>query len=438
MRILIVSMLFYPDRRIGGIRPSNFAKHLAASGHDVTVLTTRKAKSDTIDGITTRQIGMSRLVNALNERVMRHHDMRQEVKPADSPPASGGGPGALRTAALLLLDHIRGASWKRRCRHAFKKRGTGCYDIIISSFGPVGSFLTGRMLRRMNIAPLWICDLRDRIQNARYPACFNMLYRRYERAAAHKADAVILVSEGQKEGFIRDNRLTHTEKVHIIHNGYETAPMPERGEDRKDRELRLCYTGTLYSRYEAMQFLLDVLAACSGEGSDNNIVLHYAGPDGARMMAMTKSSGVRFSDHGLVPRTQAIELQRNSDILVALAWNEPDSLGILSGKFFEYMAAKKPVVSVVEGSLPHAEMTDMVKRLHLGIACETASRVQDAGQLRDYMLMQSRRRMNGEPALYEADTSEIGEYDYAHLVSELESICTDVVMRKPHCQKDEN
>lgn len=175
-----------------------------------------------------------------------------------------------------------------------------------------------------------------------------------------------------------------------------------------------------------MTWLIKILDQVAREGYIN-IAIHYAGSDSKQIQDIAKGAAIRVIDYSEVPHDEALKIQQDSDLLVALTWNEPNSLGILSGKFFEYMAANKPIISMVTGSLPDAEITRMVRQLRLGIACEEATQKSDEERLKNYILLQYQRKMRGDNLLFEANTYEIEKFSYTNLTLELEKICRDLV-----------
>nr|WP_243687927.1 hypothetical protein [Methanobacterium formicicum] len=58
--------------------------------------------------------------------------------------------------------------------------------------------------------------------------------------------------------------------------------------------------------------------------------------------------------NGTISHQNSILQQRMSQILLLLMWNNPKEKGVCTGKIFEYLAAKRPIVSygVVEGCVP--------------------------------------------------------------------------------------
>ena len=50
--------------------------------------------------------------------------------------------------------------------------------------------------------------------------------------------------------------------------------------------------------------------------------------------------------YGLVPRNVALEKQRESQLLLRLKWEDQQELGAYSGKIFEYLAARRPILAI--------------------------------------------------------------------------------------------
>ena len=49
---------------------------------------------------------------------------------------------------------------------------------------------------------------------------------------------------------------------------------------------------------------------------------------------------------GSVPRDQALQRQRESQLLLLLLWNNPQEKGVYTGKVFEYLAAGRPIIAL--------------------------------------------------------------------------------------------
>jgi hypothetical protein len=47
-----------------------------------------------------------------------------------------------------------------------------------------------------------------------------------------------------------------------------------------------------------------------------------------------------------VPFLESVRLQKSSDVLLFLIWDEPGRCGIYSGKIFEYLGARRPILAL--------------------------------------------------------------------------------------------
>jgi glycosyltransferase involved in cell wall biosynthesis len=447
MKILICSKLFYPSNAIGAVRPSNFAKYLAKYGHDITVITdeTKDKEAIVIPRVEIIRISNSRTVDCLTAKTKNFINAKNTKKkfPIDSNLKNSLE--NKKNSILLKFNHFYRTSraqiyhlfieidWFRRAKRTTREKyATSSFDIVISSFGPIGSFLLGYYVSKSRIARHWISDLRDNMPDNRYPFWLNIIYKISERKTAHSADAIILVSQGQ--ALMLNNSLKDVyfdrNKIHVISNGYENKFEPVSNE-KKDKILRILYTGQLYSKSRDFRLLFEVLSDLIKEKliDLNKVILTYVGPDSVEF----KKQLYRFTsikeicqDLGFVDRNFVLKIQKNSDILVALTWNNKDSQGILTGKFMEYLQAYKPIISITSGNLPNGELSQIIKKLNLGLACEYITCKKDHLLLREYLLTQYNRIQEGKPLLFNPDLEWIQRFHYENLTMELEGICMNI------------
>ncbi len=76
-----------------------------------------------------------------------------------------------------------------------------------------------------------------------------------------------------------------------------------------------------------------------------------------------------FKDLGYVPHAQSVAWQKRADILLLLLRKEEESKAILTGKFFEYLAAGKPILAF---GPTDGDLADILKKTSAGTICEFA------------------------------------------------------------------
>jgi glycosyltransferase involved in cell wall biosynthesis len=139
----------------------------------------------------------------------------------------------------------------------------------------------------------------------------------------------------------------HEKPVYTIPNGFDpddvkSAPLT--------REFTITYTGLIYKGKQDPVLLLKALHELIEEGVIDprvtkvrffGILANWLGQEIKRY----RLDGV-VKQYGIVPRKIALKKQRESQILLLLNWNDPEERGMYTGKVFEYLAAKRPILAI--------------------------------------------------------------------------------------------
>ncbi len=79
--------------------------------------------------------------------------------------------------------------------------------------------------------------------------------------------------------------------------------------------------------------------------------------------------------HGLIPREEALKKQREAQILLLLTWNDPTERGVYTGKVFEYLAARRPILSIgISGGVVEA----LLKETNAGVHTSSQEEIERA------------------------------------------------------------
>jgi glycosyltransferase involved in cell wall biosynthesis len=227
---------------------------------------------------------------------------------------------------------------------------------IITTSPPHSTHLIGLTLRKRFPAIKWLADFRDPWTHIFY---FNQLnhsfisrriHRRLEGNIIARADKTIVVSPSMKRDFLNDHAKRVTEqKIIVIPNGY----------DRKDfmvaqplpwHRFTITYTGTLAENYRIDSFI-EVVAGLNLE-FQGGITLRFIGEIcntyRSRMEGMLDHTA--FVVMQPVSHQKAIEYLLRSQMLLLVIPDAPENEAILTGKLFEYLAARKPILGIGPGS----------------------------------------------------------------------------------------
>ena len=166
-----------------------------------------------------------------------------------------------------------------------------------------------------------------------------------------------------------------------------------------------------------------------GLNCSTSIIIDYAGHDGNILVEQAKKFGLEkiIVDHGYLSRTEVEEVQRQSDIFLVLSWNTKHDQGILTGKFYEALQHRKPIVALVGGDLPNSELKSLIDHYHLGVCYESSTKNHSDKVLSDYIEQQVNRKKHGEPIAYTPDELVFDKFEYSKIAKQLECILSRFV-----------
>jgi len=221
-------------------------------------------------------------------------------------------------------------------------------DLILSSAYPETSHLIARTLAEKYNIP-WVADLRDLwTQNPYVTHCAvrNFFERKLELRTLGKANALVTVSEPLAADLQRLH--THT-PVHVIKNGFnpdDACYVPPALSDK----FTITYTGVLYNGKRDPAMLFEALENLVSEGimDPDRVEVRFFGSQDPWLFEEIRQyhlEGV-VTVNGPVPRSIALKRQRESQLLLLLLWDNPQDQGVYTGKVFEYLAARRPILAV--------------------------------------------------------------------------------------------
>jgi hypothetical protein len=167
----------------------------------------------------------------------------------------------------------------------------------------------------------------------------------------------------------------------------------------------------------AIKYLCD-----RGDIELSKVKLHYAGKGFDLVHKIAKSMGIEdiLIDHGYVSRVEAAELQKASDLFLVLSWNLKKSQGILTGKFYEGIRAKKPILSIISGDLPNSELNILNEKYHYGFCYESCREKEQFSALCDYLAKAYDEKLKYGKVQHEVNPELEARFRYDALAEELE------------------
>ena len=433
MDILIITTYYPPDTAVAAVRPYMLAKYLTQRGHRVTVLRSGdfyNSASDFFD--------MSipvRVISFLGPDCPAERYARGELK--EVPVVEGRSridflPAFLRKPLSRAVNAcLRPVRFKRK-QEAIAKRVElqkaaldamkgEHFDVVFSTFSHQENIAAGQYAKS-----LFGCKL---IQDYRDPLARRLFHTRSEYRVLKRiqddsirnADGLTAVTEGFRQELLQG--LDAATPNITLYNGFE--PVPE-GDvyDVEPGVFSFCYTGILYGQHSDFTPLMQALQRLSKEGRIDlsKVRINYAGRDFVQLQEIAENLDMTqiLCNHGYVSRGEASRLQQISDIFLVLSWNRSDSQGVMPGKFYEGIRAKRTILSLVSGDRPDSELHRVNEQYGYGFCYEASRDRKHFDCLCDFLAQCYREKMELGSIRHEVNPALEERFRYDNIAKQLE------------------
>jgi len=366
MRILFLTFFFPPYNTMGAVRTGTTAKYLVELGHDVRVISAYpQALTDDLElEIPRQQVTYTKW---LGRRSLKRVSLAANAAGEDT--VDGGRITAFAKKLyweLMIPDQQLG--WfpfaLQAARSVIRQNDV---DIILASGSPLTSLLVGRSASRYGDLP-WVAELRDAWMDHAYRPHFlfrDYLERPLERRTLADADGLVTVTAPLAAAL----GTTYSRPVEVVYNGYEPQEVSLPHSPDADR-LVIRHTGSMYDERRVPHDLF----RCLGEldAAALPICVEFYGNDLGHVEKAAAAAGVKNAVRccGSVRRTESLRLQRDADVL--LLASTPLERDGLTGKLFEYMNARRPILLV---GCPDGEAADLVRSKGCGFVADDLSQL---------------------------------------------------------------
>lgn len=230
--------------------------------------------------------------------------------------------------------------------------------VLITQYGPVAPHIAGLRVKRKFPRIRWIADNRDVISDGPFTTRIaERQLTRLESAVVRAADAVTAVS-----GPFLDRLARHGKRpgqvFAEIRNGFTLEPREDRRSHRNE-VFTIRYVGSLYGGRKPRTFFeaLDRLVRSRRMGE---VRVEIAGTNPFIDVPISLTSAVRCL--GNVEPEAAFDLMCTADALLLLHPTVPTK-GIYPAKLFEYLAARKPIIALID---PGDVAADLIRQAECG------------------------------------------------------------------------
>lgn len=254
----------------------------------------------------------------------------------------------IRPSIAYLQDYI--------ARHAI--------SYVISTGPPHSMHLIAQGLKRGRPALKWIADFRDPWTNIDFyeklmlSARADKKHHAQELGVLQQADLVLSIGESMNSEFVEMYKKaggTNADKFKVITNGFDTDDVSE-SKVKKDAVFSIAHIGTLVKdrNPEVLWKVLQKLVS-ENQAFRSRLQIRLVGKVDIHVKEQMEAFGLTpyLTKIDYLPHNEVIREQQHASVLLLLVNRTKNAKGILTGKFFEYLASPAPVLAIgpVDGDL---------------------------------------------------------------------------------------
>lgn len=275
-------------------------------------------------------------------------------------------------------------------------------EAMISSSWPVTSHIIAKDLKKKyNLK--WIADLRD-LWNlnpyVKHTFIRNYFEKKLEIETFEYADVLTTTTELASKKL---KELHPQKKICTVMSGYDIEDITNNNTPKNQEKLNFTYAGSLYGGKRNPKLLFKGINELIHEDKINPLLLSldfYGDNFGLKETAEEYGIEDLVNIHGTIPHEEVLKKQKESQALLLLSWNNKKEEMFLPGKIYEYLAAKRPVLSIGyrEGSLK-----DLIEKTEIGYHVSTLEETKNS-------IMKFYNNFNENKVLRYNGNSEVNKY----------------------------
>lgn len=417
MKVLIITYYWPPAGGSGVQRWLKFAKYLQDFDIEPIVYTVDNPNYDVVDTSLENEIPDS--ITVLKQPIFEPNNFIKKKKVATANVSSN--PSFIQKS----LQYIRGNYFIPDARKFWVKPSvkyltsylkSNPVDVVITTGPPHSIHLIGMRLKQ-KLGVKWLADFRDPMSNLFYNKDLLLTTKskiklnQLEKEILSKADVVVTVSNHLQKEFQK-----YRTKVEVITNGYDNEVLIEQTYSL-DKKFTLSHIGLLPTQSNPIvlwQVLKEILS--ENEEFAQDLQLNFIGNSSKQIIDSLKDFDLlnHASIIDYVAHSEAIQLQKKSQVLLLLIPQVKGSEGIITGKVFEYITSNRPILALVpKGS----DLIEIIEGTNTGSVLEFNDKI----KLKTTILELYKKYKEGDLSV---DAINIEQYHRKNLTKKLAQILT--------------
>ena len=408
-KVLIIANQFPPMGGSGVQRSVKFVKHLRNFGYEPVVFTRETTGAKLIDETLLNDVPKG--VNIIRTKAYEPSEMEGILKIP------------FKVLAKIMIPDSARIWFEKSKKQALKAIKDNNIKIIYTTSAPYSDHLLGLYIKKQMPHIKWVVDFRDEWTNNPYTLdnphnpIRTKIEKNMEKEVLLNADYLITNTPVMRDNFIKNNGISG-DNFYVIPNGYDE-------EDFKDMDFTkpvndkftMVYTGALYGRRKPDNFFKSIKnLKDKGIVKKDSLKVKLIGnyhKDRLQVQIDSLCLTDEIEIVGYVPHNVCIKHQLSSDALVLIEGSGVGANAFYTGKIFEYMNTKRPVLAV----LPDGVAKDLVLESKIGIVANT----DDVLQIED-IIKQYYEKWQQQSLTFEPDFNIIEKFERKRLTKDLADI----------------
>lgn len=354
MKVLIVTYYWVPAGGSGVQRWLKFVKYLRDFGIEPVIFTVDQPNYPITDISLEKEVPKN--IQIIKNPIWEPNDLLSIFKKKGTKTSAGflnPNPSFLgKTLQYIRANYFIPDArkyWIKPSVKAIKKHiSENKIDLIITTGPPHSLHLIGLELKK-ELGIKWIADFRDPWTDIDYfhqlPLTKNAIkkHKKLEQEVLKNADTSLVVGKTMK-----NNYDAFSKNIKVITNGYDTKKTNLSKETVLDKLFSITHIG-LMNADRNPKILWKVLAELSEEitGFSNDLEIKLIGSIANDVnVELKKHQFKNITKIKYVPHSEVQTYQQKSQVLLLAVNKVPSAKGIITGKIFEYLQAKRPILAI--------------------------------------------------------------------------------------------
>ncbi|CAH0438396.1 glycosyl transferase [Clostridium neonatale] len=233
-------------------------------------------------------------------------------------------------------------------------------DVVYTTSSPYSAHIIGEYIKKEYSIP-WIADFRDQWVDNPYidydkDSLRYKLEKNMEKNVVFNCDRLITVTPVITENYISTYKIEKN-KVITITNGYDEEDFKNIKSKKENNKFTMIHNGSFYLKRNPYTVARVIKKLVENEIIDEKkIEIILNGNNDCNIINKFKEIMGKYSDfikiNGYLSHEESLIKSNNADILLLICGEEESSKQVYTGKVFEYLRLRKPVLSISpKGSL---------------------------------------------------------------------------------------